>query len=116
MTFKQIFDEAKRIENNRTTPHNLSIVCKLLRELTEKILDIDQGRTGVDSGDSEGCEENEVQQLKQAFELYEEALDSSCECGLPPVNPSGSRPCRYCNRIEKARRIATKIIGEYKQT
>lgn len=48
--------------------------------------------------------------LKQAFETYEEAFNEGCECYS---NPDGG--CGHCERIEKARRLATGVIGEYTQ-
>lgn len=55
--------------------------------------------------------ESTENQLRDAFESYEKALDVGCECHLD--NPGGF--CPRCGLIEKARRIATKIIGDYEK-
>lgn len=49
--------------------------------------------------------------LKESLEYYEKTLDADCECHL--ANPGGF--CPRCGLVEKARRIATKIIGDYEQ-
>ena len=48
-----------------------------------------------------------------AAELYEQALDESCTCklGHTPLEDH----CLHCAKIEKARRILEKLVGEYQQ-
>lgn len=55
--------------------------------------------------------ESITSEVKQAAELYEEALDADCECDK--ANPGGH--CPRCSKIERARSKMTKVIGEYEQ-
>lgn len=48
--------------------------------------------------------------LKKAFELYEKAISSDCNCYK---NPDGH--CPMCSEIERARKLAEKVIGEFEQ-
>lgn len=50
------------------------------------------------------------QQLIEAFELYEQALNSGCRCYS---DPGGT--CPHCGLIERARRKAKAIVGDYTQ-
>lgn len=52
-------------------------------------------------------DKKEKSKIKRALELYEETLGMDCTCG--------AGECHRCSKIEKARSLASAVIGDYRQ-
>jgi hypothetical protein len=42
--------------------------------------------------------ENRIEDIRSAFNRFDTS-DLRCECGDPPINSGGDRPCEYCDGL-----------------